>query len=68
MDGDMTQGIKRVEQLFEIRNPKKPAIVVPFDGTINVTESAKKTEVEIISEAQPETYIVKEGYTTTVSV
>lgn len=68
MDWDMTQGIKRVEQLFEIRNPKKPAIVVPFDGTIQVTESAKKTEVEIISEAQPKTYIVKEGYTTSVNV
>ena len=68
MDGDMTQGIKRVEQLFEIRNPKKPAIVVPFDGKVNVIESAKKTEVEIIGDAQPTTYIVKEGYTTTVSV
>lgn len=64
----MTQGIKRVEQLFEIRNPKKPAIVVPFDGTITVHESVKKTEVEITSEAQPITYILKEGYTSIVNV
>jgi DNA-directed RNA polymerase subunit beta' len=56
----MTQGVKRVEELFEVRNPKKPAIIVPFDGTVAVHESAKKIEVEIISEPQPKTYIVKE--------
>lgn len=58
----MTQGIKRVEELFEVRNPKKPAVIVPFDGAINVIESAKKLEVEIISEPQPKTYNAKEGY------
>lgn len=56
----MTQGIKRVEELFEVRNPKKPAIVVPFDGTVVLHESAKKVEVEIVSEPQPKTYIIKE--------
>lgn len=60
VDGDMTQGIKRVEELFEARNPKKPAIIVPYDGTINVIESAKKLEVEIVSEPQPKTYNCKE--------
>jgi len=62
----MTQGIKRVEELFEVRNPKKPAIIIPFDGTIEIYESAKKIEVEITSEPLPKTYIVKEGYTVDV--
>lgn len=68
VEWDMTQGIKRVEELFEVRNPKKPAIVVPFDGTVVVHESAKKIEIEIVSEPQPKTYILKDGYTCDVSV
>jgi len=27
----MTQGIKRIEQLFEVRTPKNPAVIAPFD-------------------------------------
>lgn len=68
VEGDMTQGIKRVEELFEVRNPKKPAIVVPYDGTVSILESAKKVEVEITSEPQPKTYIIKEGYNCDVQV
>jgi DNA-directed RNA polymerase subunit beta' len=30
-DQDMTQGIDRIKQLFEVRKPKTPAIVAPFD-------------------------------------
>lgn len=55
-------GIKRVEELFEVRTPKKPAIIVPFDGKIVVQEGAKRLEVDIVSEPQPRTYIVKSGY------
>jgi len=58
----MTQGIKRIEQLFEIRNPKKPSVIVPFDGKLTVLESSKKLEVEITSEPEAKTYVVKEGY------
>ncbi len=68
VEGDMTQGIKRVEELFEVRNPKKPAIVVPYDGTVFIHESAKKVEVEVVSEPQPKTYIIKEGYSCDVQV
>ena len=63
----MTQGIKRVEELFEVRNPKKPAVIVPFDGTISIIESAKKLEVEVTSAPQPKTYIIKEGYSLSVN-
>lgn len=67
-EGDMTQGIKRVEQLFEARKPKKPAVIAPFDGTIHIHESPKKLEVELVSEPQPKTYIIKEWYTCEVKV
>jgi DNA-directed RNA polymerase subunit beta' len=59
----MTNGIKRIEQLFEVRNPKKPAVIAPFDGTVSIEESPKKLEVFITSAPQPKTYIIKTGYT-----
>jgi hypothetical protein len=34
----MSQGIDRIKQLFEMRAPKKPAVVAPFDGTIHFSE------------------------------
>jgi DNA-directed RNA polymerase subunit beta' len=67
-EGDITHGIRRVEELFEVRNPKKPAIIAPFDGIISIEEGAKKTDVDIISEPQPKTYILKDGYTLSVKV
>lgn len=33
--GDITQGLPRVEQLFEARTPKSPAIVSEVDGTVS---------------------------------
>jgi hypothetical protein len=35
----MTQGIKRIEQLFEVRTPKNPAVVSPIDGQISIINS-----------------------------
>jgi DNA-directed RNA polymerase subunit beta' len=37
--GDMATGIDRIKQLFEVRAPKNPAIVAPFDGTIEFEET-----------------------------
>jgi hypothetical protein len=34
----MSQGIDRIKQLFEVRPPKKPAVVAPFDGKIMLSE------------------------------
>jgi DNA-directed RNA polymerase subunit beta' len=65
---DITQGIKRVDELLEVRTPKKPTIIAPFDGVVTVTESPKKIEVEIMSEPLPKTYIVKDGYIVDVQI
>ncbi len=62
LDADMTQGIKRVEELFEVRNPKKPAVIAPFDGVAKIVDGAKKTEIHIVSEPKPVTYVIKAGY------
>jgi len=34
----MAQGIDRIKQLFEVRSPKKPAVVAPFDGKVIFSE------------------------------
>jgi DNA-directed RNA polymerase subunit beta' len=62
VEADMTQGIRRVEELFEIRKPKKAAIVAPFDGVVSITEVGKSVELEIIGEPEPKPYIIKDGY------
>lgn len=58
----LAQGIERIKQLFEIRNPKKPAIIAPFDGTIHFSEKNKKRIITIKSDYQKVPYFNKEGY------
>ena len=65
---DMTQGIRRVDELFEVRNPKKPAVIAPFDGVVEIIEWAKKTEINVVSEPLPVTYLIKAEYSLSVSV
>jgi len=43
--GDITQGLPRVEELFEARSPKKPAILADFDGTVKIDDSKKNRHV-----------------------
>ncbi|WP_317311902.1 DNA-directed RNA polymerase subunit beta' [Clostridium thermobutyricum] len=46
--GDITQGLPRVEELFEARKPKGLAIVSEIDGTIKIEETKKKRTVHVI--------------------
>jgi DNA-directed RNA polymerase subunit beta' len=48
---DITQGLPRVEELFEARKPKGLAIISEIPGTVKMTDSKKKREVVITSEA-----------------
>ena len=59
---DMSQGIDRIKQLFEVRSPKKPAVVAPFDGKIMLSEKWADKYINIISEYEKKPYLVKEGY------
>jgi DNA-directed RNA polymerase subunit beta' len=44
---DITQGLPRVEELFEARKPKGQAVITEVPGTAKILESKKKREVEI---------------------
>ena len=44
---DITQGLPRVEELFEARKPKGLAIISEFAGEVKLSETKKKREVTI---------------------
>ena len=46
---DITQGLPRVEELFEARKPKGLAIVTEISGTVRVEETKKKRIVYVVS-------------------
>ena len=54
---DITQGLPRVEELFEARKPKGLAIIAEFGGTVAISDTKKKREVIITN---PETGEVKD--------
>ncbi len=45
---DITQGLPRVEELFEARRPKRCGLIAKIDGTVRITEE-KKSNVVIIT-------------------
>jgi len=47
---DITQGLPRVEELFEARRPKGQAIVAEADGTVVVREVKGRREIEVTAE------------------
>ena len=68
---DMATGIDRVKQLFEVRPPKFPAVVAPFDGTISFEETPegwKMGLLRIVSDTQKKVYALEKGYKATVKV
>jgi DNA-directed RNA polymerase subunit beta' len=60
---DITQGLPRVEELFEARKPKGLAIISELSGTVSVNEQKKKREVTITndSEGDSKTYLIPYG-------
>jgi DNA-directed RNA polymerase subunit beta' len=46
--GDITQGLPRVEELFEARSPKKSSILADFDGVVRIDDSKKNNHVHVI--------------------
>ena len=47
---DITQGLPRVEELFEARKPKRPAIITEIDGRVEVRETKGMRKVTVIPE------------------
>ena len=50
---DITQGLPRVEELFEARRPKKTAVAAEISGTVTITE-VKRTRNVTITPTDPE--------------
>jgi DNA-directed RNA polymerase subunit beta' len=58
---DITQGLPRVEELFEARKPKGLAIISEIAGTVKVTEEKKKKQVIVTSKDASKTYSIPFG-------
>jgi DNA-directed RNA polymerase subunit beta' len=48
-EGDITQGLPRVEELFEARGIKKPAVIAEIDGMAHVEEENENKIIRIYS-------------------
>ena len=47
---DLTQGLPRVDELFEARKPKGLAIIAEFGGKVSITETKNKREVTVMGD------------------
>lgn len=66
---DITQGLPRIQELFEARNPKGQAIITELDGEItDIREVKDKREIEISSETETKVYPVPYGSRIRVAV
>ena len=59
--GDITQGLPRVEELFEARTPKGMAIISEIDGTVRINDEKKRKEVIVTSKDDSKTYVISFG-------
>ena len=58
---DITQGLPRVEELFEARKPKGVAIISEIAGKVKIKETKKKKEVIVTSSDDSKTYTIPFG-------
>ena len=58
---DITQGLPRVEELFEARKPKGVAIISEIAGKVKIKETKKKKEVVVTSNDDSRTYTIPFG-------
>ena len=61
--GDITQGLPRVEELFEARKPKGLAIIAEFGGIATIKDTKKKREIIVTNEetGESKTYLIPYG-------
>ncbi len=60
---DITQGLPRVEELFEARKPKGLAIIAEIGGRVKISENKKKREITILDDenGNSATYLIPYG-------
>ena len=59
--GDITQGLPRVEELFEARKPKGLATISEIAGTVSIEDSKKRKEVTVTGKDDSKTYTISFG-------
>ena len=61
--GDITQGLPRVEELFEARKPKGLAIITEIAGTASISDTKKKREITVTNNetGDSKTYLIPYG-------
>ena len=59
--GDITQGLPRVEELFEARTPKGMAIISEIAGKVKINDEKKRKEVIVTSNDDSKTYTISFG-------
>lgn len=61
-EGDITQGLPRVEELFEVRGLKEPALIADMDGIIHIEEEKNRKILRILSQRKEKKVIeIKKG-------
>ncbi len=58
---DITQGLPRVEELFEARKPKGLAIITEIEGKVKIKETKKKKEVIVKGKDTSKSYTIPFG-------
>lgn len=59
---DITQGLPRVEELFEARKPKGLAVISEISGTVKINETKKKREVIVVNDdGESKSYTIPYG-------
>ena len=59
--GDITQGLPRVEELFEARKPKGIAIITEIAGTVKISDEGNKKEITVVGKDEAKKYVIPFG-------
>ena len=62
--GDITQGLPRVEELFEARKPKGMAVITEITGKVSIKDadaSKKRKEITVTGDGDARTYVINFG-------
>ena len=65
---DITQGLPRIQEIFEARNPKGQAVISEIDGVVIAINEGKDRQHEIIVQGELETRTYNAPYTARLKV
>lgn len=66
--GDITQGLPRVEELFEARKPKVSAQIAEISGIVSISKSEEQTKVTIEQKGDKREYVLPYGVMARVKI